>query len=144
MDKRTNGIFFVYYLVVKKIRKSQKISKKIPFLSFVFFNFPKKKKCYTLSFSILGGRNSTRALQYSPFQISGGCSTSLTKDGQTNKRKSSCLILDNALQSFRSTPILPGGKWLHEAWDFSSYHLDLIAISEFFPGNLCLFYSLNL
>ena len=32
----------------------------------------KEKKCYPLSFPILGGRDSTRALQPSPFQISGG------------------------------------------------------------------------
>ena len=32
----------------------------------------KRKKCYPLSFLILGGRNLTRALQSSPFQISGG------------------------------------------------------------------------
>ena len=34
--------------------------------------FLAKKKLYTLSFPILGGRNSTKALQYSPFQNPGG------------------------------------------------------------------------
>ena len=38
----------------ENLKKSQKISK--------------KKKCYPLSFPILGGRDSTRALQSSPFQ----------------------------------------------------------------------------
>ena len=32
----------------------------------------KRKKCYPLSFPILGGRNSTRALQSTPFQNPGG------------------------------------------------------------------------
>ena len=32
----------------------------------------RQKKCYTLSFPILGGRDSTRALQYSPIQNPGG------------------------------------------------------------------------
>ena len=32
----------------------------------------KKKKCYPLSFPILGGRDSTRALQSTPFQNPGG------------------------------------------------------------------------
>ena len=50
--------------------KSQKISK-IHF----FFQQQKKnitKKLYPLSFPILGGCDLTRALQFSPFQISGG------------------------------------------------------------------------
>ena len=38
----------------------------------MFLNFFAKKKCYFLSFPILGGRNLTSALQSSPFQISGG------------------------------------------------------------------------
>ena len=49
---------------------------------------PKKKKCYPLSFTILGGCDSNRAVQSSPFQNPGG---SLERDGggqmneQTNK-----------------------------------------------------------
>ena len=40
---------------------------------FTFFDFfVWKKKCYPLSFPILGGRNLTRALQSSPFQNPGG------------------------------------------------------------------------
>ena len=48
--------------MVKKSKKSQK---------FEFFFWP-KKKCYPLSFPILGGRDSTRALQSSPFKNPGG------------------------------------------------------------------------
>ena len=39
---------------------------------FLIFFFSEEKKCYTLSFPILGGRNSTRALQSSTFQNPGG------------------------------------------------------------------------
>ena len=42
------------------------------FYFFIFFFSPKEKKCYPLSFPILGGRDSTRALQSSPFQNPGG------------------------------------------------------------------------
>ena len=56
----------------KNPKKSQKISK-ITFFIFIFFIFEKlfvaeEKKCFSLSFPILGGRDSTRALQSSPFQ----------------------------------------------------------------------------
>ena len=58
--------------MVKKNPKISKTLKKSLFL-FLFFwgggGFPRlKKKCYPLSFSIIGGRNSTRALQSGPFQ----------------------------------------------------------------------------
>ena len=53
--------------------------------------FLRQKNCYTPSFSILGRHDSTRALQYSPFQILGGGPLSLT-----NGRKSLCLILDTS------------------------------------------------
>ena len=48
----------------ENLKKSQKISK-IPFFLFIFFWKKKfhKKKCFSLSFLILGGRDSTRALQ---------------------------------------------------------------------------------
>ena len=57
----------------KNLKKFQKISKFHFFSIFFFFEFffffaEKKKKCYPLSFPILGGRDSTRALQSSPFQ----------------------------------------------------------------------------
>ena len=56
------------------------------------FNVAEEKKCYPLSFPKLGERNSTRALQSSPFHISGG---SPERDKRTDKgRKPSCLILD--------------------------------------------------
>jgi hypothetical protein len=42
------------------------------FIYLFFFAKKKKEKCYPLSFPILGGRDSTRALQSSLFQISGG------------------------------------------------------------------------
>ena len=58
----------------------------------------RRKKCYPLSFPILGGRDLTRALQSSPFQNPGGGPLSVTDGGQRTKdegRKSSCLILDS-------------------------------------------------
>ena len=54
----------------------------------------KEKKCYPLSFPILGWRNSTRALQSSTFQNPGGGPLSMTNKG---RRKSLCLILDSSL-----------------------------------------------
>ena len=55
---------------VSEIQKSEKISKNhfFPFFYFIFF----KKKCYSLSFPILGGRDLTRTLQSTPFQNPGG------------------------------------------------------------------------
>ena len=67
--------------MVKKsenLEKSQKIAKNhlifflFIYLFYFFIFFAEEKKCYPLSFPILGGRDSTRALQCSPFQISGG------------------------------------------------------------------------
>ena len=60
-------------------------------------NYRKKrrKKCYPLSFSILGGRNSTRALQSNSFQNPGGVPWAWrTKDeGQrTNERTKEILV----------------------------------------------------
>ena len=58
----------------ENLKKSQKISKihffskKKIFLKKKFFRRKKKNICYPLSFPILGGRDSTRALQSSPFQ----------------------------------------------------------------------------
>ena len=46
----------------ENLEKSQKISK-IHFFSSFFKNKFCLKKCYSLSFPILGGNNSTRALQ---------------------------------------------------------------------------------
>ena len=43
------------------------------------------KKCYPLSFPILEGRNSTKALQSSPFQNPVGGTVTFTKDEQTNR-----------------------------------------------------------
>ena len=84
--------------MVKKSENLKKISKNLKkslfFIFFLFFYFAeKKKKCHHLSFPILGRRNSTRALQSSPFQNPGGVPWAWrTKDEQ---RKSSCLILDS-------------------------------------------------
>ena len=69
------------------------------FFCLIFFSSPKKirKKCYPLSFPILGGRDSTRALQSTPFQNTGGVvwAWRRTNGGQTeDRRKSLCLILD--------------------------------------------------
>ena len=51
--------------------KSQKYSFSIIFFYFffnLFYFFFAKKKCYPLSFPVLGGPDSTKALQSSPFQ----------------------------------------------------------------------------
>ena len=43
-----------------------------------------EEKCYPVSFSILGGRNLTRALQSSPFQNPGEVAWAWQTHGQTN------------------------------------------------------------
>ena len=63
-------ILFLPYKKVKNGQKSENLEKSQKLL-FFFFSFL-LKKCYPLSFSILGGRDSTRALQYTPFQNPGG------------------------------------------------------------------------
>ena len=60
-----------------RVLQSRPILKKKSQKSLYFFCFKRRKKVllkksYTLSFSILGTRDSTRALQYSPFQNPGG------------------------------------------------------------------------
>ena len=50
----------------QKFRKSRKISKNLK--NSLFFLFFSQKKCYPISFPLLGGRDLTRALQSSPFQ----------------------------------------------------------------------------
>ena len=55
---------------IRNLEKLKKISIK-HFLHF-FFHFYAGKKCYPLSFLIIGGRDWTKALQSTPFQISGG------------------------------------------------------------------------
>ena len=53
---------------------------------FAFFRRKKKKKkSYPLSFPILGGRNSTRALQSSPLQNPWGYPERDIKEGQTEE-----------------------------------------------------------
>ena len=53
----------------KDLKKSQKFTFFFKFfLYFLIFFLPKKTKCYPLGFPIFGGRNSTRALQFSLFQ----------------------------------------------------------------------------
>ena len=58
------------------VRKSKNLKKSQKSLIFTKKKLKKnndlQKKSYPLSFPILGGRDSTRALQSSPFQISGG------------------------------------------------------------------------
>ena len=61
----------------ENLKKSQKFTffQKTLFFEIFFFFLPQKKeekKGYPLSFPILGGCDSTRALQSSPFQNSGG------------------------------------------------------------------------
>ena len=63
--------------MVKKFENLKKSQKITFFLNFFLFekkkNRRKKEKiCYPLSFPILGGRYSTRALQSSPLQNPGG------------------------------------------------------------------------
>ena len=60
--------------MLKKLENSQK--KKF---------FKKINKCYPLSFPILGGRYSTRALQSSPFQNPGGGPLSKTDSERTDE-----------------------------------------------------------
>ena len=82
--------------ISKNIKKKNYISKnlKIKKKKFGFAEENKKfKNCHLLSFPILGGCYSTRALQSSPFQNPVGGPLSLTESEQTNKqRKSLCLI----------------------------------------------------
>ena len=76
----------------QKIQKSQNILKNFKnslFLIFFCNFFFAEKKCYYISFLILGGRNSTRALQSTPFQNPGG---SPERDTRTDQRKSSCSL----------------------------------------------------
>ena len=74
----------------QKIWKSWKISKINNNKKKIF----SKKKCYTLSFPILGGRNSTRALQSTPFKNPGGVPWAW-RSPKDKGRKSLCLILDS-------------------------------------------------
>ena len=46
---------------------------------------------YSLSFSMLGGRDSTRALQSSPFQISGGGTLSVTEEEEEEDGRNPCI-----------------------------------------------------
>ena len=60
---------------LSEIQKSQKTSKNHFFFYFFFaffFLLYKKNKSYPLSFRILGGRDSTRAIQSTRFRIQGG------------------------------------------------------------------------
>ena len=72
----------------ENLKKSQKISKKslffknLKFLKNIFSWRKKKKKCYPLSFPILGILSSTRALQSSPLQSQGGGTLSVTQEQQ--------------------------------------------------------------
>ena len=76
----------------KNVKNGQKILKfqKVSFFRFFLFIFVCLKKCSPLSFPILRGRDSTRVLQYTPFQNPVG----VVWVWRTNKRKSSCLIVD--------------------------------------------------
>jgi hypothetical protein len=53
-------------------KKSLFFKKKKKFKKKKFAEKKEEKKCYPLSFPILGGRDSTRALQSTPFQNPGG------------------------------------------------------------------------
>ena len=83
------------------VKKSENLknlenSLKTTFFIFFFVCRKKEKKCYPLSFTILGGHDLTRALQSSPFQNPGGNPErdgGGGRGGQTNQpRKSLCLI----------------------------------------------------
>ena len=79
--------------MIKKIQKYQEISRNHFFSKEEEEEKKCRQICYPLSLPILGGCDSSRALQSSPFQNPGG---SPERYGvQTNeRRKSSCLILD--------------------------------------------------
>ena len=73
-----------------KLWKSIFFSKKNPLCFSIlglrnFTIFFLSKPCYSLSFPILGERDSTRTLQSSPFQISGGVGQ-YKRDGRTDER----------------------------------------------------------
>ena len=73
-----------------------KISKKFKNSLFLIFYFLKfflllKKKCYPISFPILGGRDSTRALQSTPFQNPGG----VPRAWHTNERRTKEILVSN-------------------------------------------------
>ena len=53
-------------------KKSGKISKNYFFQKIFSLKFFSSKKSFSISFLILGGRDFTRALHSSPFQIAGG------------------------------------------------------------------------
>ena len=65
------------------------------FLSFFVLNFfsprKKKKKCYPLSFPMLGGSDSTRALQSAPFQNPGG----VIRAWRTNEWRTKEILVSN-------------------------------------------------
>ena len=65
--------------------RNMKISKTLQnsLFLFIFLFFFAEKKCYPLSFPILGERDSTRALQSSPFEISEGYPE---RDTRTNEQ----------------------------------------------------------
>ena len=73
---------------------------------------------YPLSFPILGGRDSIRALQSSPFQNPGGVVQAWRRTNKrTNerRRKSSCLILDVCSQCHQSSSAA-FSEWLPKQW----------------------------
>ena len=75
------------HFFVKKKKKIKKLSEK------------KKKKCYPFSFPILGGRDSTRALQSTPFQNPRGGPLSVTQQQGVAGRFFFFLILDASFQT---------------------------------------------
>ena len=117
--------------ISKNFKKSQKIN---------FFQQKKnfeirrkkisEKKCCNLSFPIWGGRDSPRALQSSPFQISGGV-VRVWRRRRTNEgqRKSLCLILDTKDQHYPNNSTykhLPFFNWKVFVWSGGDFGITKI------------------
>ena len=75
---------------LENLKKSQKntLTKNEEKINFAEKN---KIKCYPLSFPILGGHESTRALQSSPFLISGGGPLRATEDEEKEEEGNPCV-----------------------------------------------------
>ena len=98
------------------VQKKKKKKSQNHFFLFYLKNNCCQKKCSSLIFLILGGRDSTRALQSAQFQNLGGVPwawQSLEVEG----RKSACLILDvikRVIKWLAKTGfhgVFAGGKW---------------------------------
>ena len=76
-----------------------------------------EKKCYPLSFQTLGGRDLTRALQSTLFQMSGGVPWALRR---TDEQKSLCLIKDYHHHDHHHYHCRPWSSWSKRKWSNQS------------------------